>query len=235
MLWLNCTCHIHIALHVATRAKPSPGDRWGFVWSLVVCLYWSQTGNNQMMTWSAHKGAGTCVSAPELSKCYAVALYLIFWWWCRFLCADSQNAWVEYVYWPHRSYTTWDSHPNISYVALGKLPSTLSPLYNLILNFALVLFLYEITRSIIKSWIGIHVCSEYLQLYTSRVRELCIMIPLATAIIHTVHSLHHSQTRICYSGSYLKHRETIQMTVKDGRYQKIQRLVLVYLFVCFLK
>lgn len=61
-----------------------------------------------------------------------------------------QNVWVERVYWPHRSYTLWGSYPNISYVTLDKLPSTLSPSYIFILNFAFFLLFYEIIKQIMK-------------------------------------------------------------------------------------
>lgn len=53
-----------------------------------------------------------------------------------------------------------------------------------------------------ESGIRIYIYSEYLQLYTSSWRKACITVPLATAAIHTILALHHSQPQMFYSASY---------------------------------
>lgn len=73
-----------------------------------VCLCWGK--QYKKLTKSAHNEAmGTMSRHKNFLK---VALCLIFWWWCRFLCADSQKIRFEYCYWTHRSCTS-GSNPNI--------------------------------------------------------------------------------------------------------------------------
>lgn len=142
----------------------------------------------------------------ELPNLYAVAPFVMFWWWHTFLHLDSQNvghvtgaSLLEDLI--HVSCDAW-------YITIHFLHCKFSFLI-LFCSF----FFCDIIRQIIEH-------------HWKLDRHSCLF--WAPVIIHlqdkrTLHHdplgncnhpdrLHHSETRICYSGSYLKHRGTIQMT-----------------------